>query len=55
MLAQSKSSVTDQLKYVEERINEVKTLKTPVLYNGRSYRDVLRFGTGEKLLTFYRL
>ena len=46
MIGRSKCSVSDQLLYVPERIEELDTLKTPIELDGRIYNDYLKFFTG---------
>ena len=47
MIGRSKSSVSEQLLYIPERIEELETTKAPIFINGRSYRDHVQFFSGQ--------
>ena len=47
IIGRSKASVGDQLKYVEERAKELRTLQTPVEFQNLLYWDILRYFSGE--------
>lgn len=47
ILGRSKATVDQQLLYIDERAEQIKILTaTPILHQGKEYRDVVRFFSG---------
>ena len=46
LIARSNSSAEHQLKYVNERIAELKSLHQPFQYEGRRYNTIVRYNSG---------
>ena len=46
-IGRSRFTETDQLLYVAGRLEELETLKTVIHFNGRVYKDYLKFFTGK--------
>ena len=52
-IGRSKCSTEDQLVYIPERIIELQQCGTPLSFQGREYKDVIRFNTGRKITAEY--
>ena len=51
MIGKSKSTISDQLIYVEERVKELQNALSPIAFQGRKYEDRLRFFSGKDLIS----
>ena len=49
MLARSSSSIDEQMRYIEERAEELMTTSIPVVQGGREYTDYARIFSGRRL------
>jgi hypothetical protein len=46
MLARSDSSIDEQMRYIQERVEELMTTAIPSEHNGREYNDKARIFSG---------